>query len=302
MEALLGSKLKKNHLIMMIVFALVLTSSVVVSTPRVSHKDPMPGEECFSDDSDYQCVNPAVKTVRDSTLIFVTPWNKIGYELVQTYSHKVDMISPVWFYIEKNKNTGKFEFQGRQDIDKKLIEGIKQRNAKIKILPRMYVSASEDELKWFIQPENFNKVFAQLVSIAAEEGIDGYVFDFPLFNRLKYSGPVKKCLDTIEEKFSHLYKVITFSGYRISITKSIQEVEPYLRIFNKILVCTYDYPNKTFDKWLGPVGWVSDNIEFYLSVASKLNVAPNRFMLGVPFYGYMVDGNTYSSKQIQVAE
>ena len=54
----------------------------------------------------------AVKHIKQDTLVFVTPWNKPGYELVLNFHHKVTMVSPVWFYHEKNKQNGKFEFQG----------------------------------------------------------------------------------------------------------------------------------------------------------------------------------------------
>lgn len=286
--------------------SLYLMAIVLALAFLAVHSQMMPetedGKVCFSDDSEYRCEDPGHKNVLDSTLIFVTPWNKVGYDLVQTHSHKVDMVSPVWFYMEKNKTTGVFEFQGRQDIDKSLISGLRNKNKKIKILPRVYVSAMEEELRWFIQEENMRFVFDQLLSIAQEEGLDGYVFDFPLFNRLKYKGPVKRVLDTIKSDFSHLYKMITFAGHRISFTKNYDELKPYLDIFDKILVCTYDYPNKTFDRWLSPLHWFNENIQFYTKAAEDFKLPRNFFMVGLPFYGYMVDGVNYSSKQIQINE
>lgn len=260
------------------------------------------GKVCFSDDSEYLCVDPAARHVKEDSLMFVTPWNKVGYELVQTHSHKIGMVSPVWFYIEKNKVTGAFEFQGRQDINKSLIAGLRSKDSKIKILPRVYVSAMEEELRWFIKPENFRFVFNELLAIAKEVGLDGYVFDFPLFNRLKYKGPVKSVLDAIKDGFSHLYKVITFAGHRISFTKSYEELKPYIEVFDKILVCTYDYPSKTFDRWLSPLSWFNENVDYYAKAAVDFQVPSNKFMIGMPFYGYMVDGNAYSSRQIQIEE
>ena len=260
------------------------------------------GKACFQDDSEYLCVDPGQRHVKDDSLLFVTPWNKVGYELVQTHSHKVSMVSPVWFYIEKNKVTGVFEFQGRQDIDRDLISGLRNKNSKIKILPRVYVSAMEEELRWFIKPDNFRFVFNEILAIAKEEGLDGYVFDFPLFNRLKYRGPVKTVLDTIKSEFGDLYKVITFAGHRISFSKSYDELKPYIDTFDKILVCTYDYPSKTFDRWLSPIHWFNENVDYYAKAAADFNVPTKTFMIGMPFYGYMVDGNTYSSRQIQIEE
>lgn len=244
----------------------------------------------------------AVKHIKQDTLVFVTPWNKPGYELVLNFHHKVTMVSPVWFYHEKNKQNGKFEFQGRQDIDRDWLSKMRSRNAGIKILPRVYVSGNEDEFRWFIQESVYTSIFEQLVQIAKQEQLDGFVFDFPLLNRLKYSGPVKKMLDAIKSQFSDLYRVITFAGYRISLTKSTEQMQPFLDIFDKILVCTYDFPNKTFDRWLAPISWFEENAAFYAEVADKLKVSRNKFFLGLPFYGYLVDTNTYGARQIQIEE
>ncbi len=259
-------------------------------------------EECYSDDSDYFCVKSHARVIKQDSLVFVTPWNRIGYDLVATNSHKVTMVSPVWFYVEKNKKTGVFEFQGRQDINTSLIQNLRIRDSKIKIIPRFYVSGMEEEFRWFIKQENHMPIFKELAAIASETGIDGYVIDIPLLNRLKYTGATKKMLDSLHDELGHLYKVVTFAGYRLSITKSIDQIVPYLDIFDKILVCTYDYPNKSFDRWLAPLKWVSENVDFYKQVAAETHTTNDRFMIGLPFYGYMIDTSSYNSKQIQIDE
>ena len=283
----------------MFFLALLLSASAVA----VSVEGGMnPSEECYSDDSDYFCVKSNARVIKKDSLVFVTPWNRLGYELVVTNSHKVTMVSPVWFYVEKNKKTGVFEFQGRQDINTTLIRNLRTRDSRIKILPRFYVSGMEEEFRWFIKQENYLPILKDLAAIALETGIDGYVVDIPLLNRLKYTGATKKMLDTIREELGHLYNVVTFAGYRLSITKSIDQIAPYLDIFAKVLVCTYDYPNKSFDRWLAPLKWVSENIEFYKQVAAETGTTSDRFMVGLPFYGYMIDTSTYNSKQIQIEE
>ena len=93
-----------------------------------------------------------------------------------------------------------------------------------------------------------------------------------MFNRLKYSGSVKRVLDKIQENFSHLFKVTTFAGHRINFSRSIDEIRPYTSIFDLILVCTYDFPSKNFDKWLSPIHWLVENIEFYKKAADQLGV------------------------------
>lgn len=290
--------LKINLKVLLIAFS-ILSPRTLCSIENLGNPS---GEECYSDDSHYFCVESNEKNVNQETLVFVTPWNRIGYNLVVNNAHKTDMVSPVWFYLEKNKATGVYEFQGRQDINKTLIDNLRNRNSNIKILPRFYVSGMEDEFRWFIRPVFYGKIIEELVSIAKELGLDGYVIDIPLLNRIKYTGAVKKFLLAINTEMAHLFKVVTFAGYRISVTKNLDEIRPYLDIFERILVCTYDFPNKTFDRWLAPLNWVDENIQFYSHVADSLNVNSKRFMIGMPFYGYMIDTNTYNSKQIQIEE
>lgn len=282
---------------------LILLSKLPEVSPQLSSVNEK-GEDCFSDDSDYMCVNKFKKHSLEN-LVFLTPWNKVGYELALQNAFKLDIISPVWFYLEKSKETGKFTFQGRQDIDKELLKKLKGSNPNLKILPRFYVSGLEEEFKWFISPENMKAVLGELAQIKKEISIDGYVFDMPLLNRLKYKGPVKTLLDKIETdmgKEQGYYNAVTFAGYRISITQAKEEIAPYLRVFSRILVCTYDYPNKTFDRWLAPISWVSDNLSFYTEIANFHNKPLSTFIFGVPFYGYLVDSHNFTSRQLQISD
>ena len=46
----------------------------------------------------YHLYNPSLpKTFDGETLVYVTPWNKKGYDLTKAMLHKLSWIVPVWF-------------------------------------------------------------------------------------------------------------------------------------------------------------------------------------------------------------
>jgi len=281
---------------------LLLTSSSLaqsIKNSKIDYDYPEEDLECYSDDSGKFCIrNYAKRNTIAQSLFFVTPWNKVGYQLAQTHASKIDYLSPVWFYIEKNKKTGIFEFQGRQDIVPSLLRKVKEYNPTMKILPRFYVKADKEEVKWVMTPKITNRIFEELVSIANEFGLDGYVFDIPMLNYLKFKSGTKKFLTQLNYTFSHLTKFVTFAGTRIHISTKKEEIEPYASIFDKILICTYDYPRG----WLSPMEWYRKNGEFYSKMASELDLKPDYFMLGIQFYGYIEGIKAMTRRQFQVEE
>lgn len=255
-------------------------------------------DQCYEDSSDSFCLPQPEKIVKKESLFFVTPWNKIGYEHVMNHASKIDYVSPTWFYIEKNKTTNVYEFQGRQDIKPNFIKKIKEFNPFLKILPRFYISADRDEFKWALKKKNREFLFNELKRIAEEYSFDGFVFDIPLLNYVKYRTAVKEFLEILEFEFEKFTRFITFSGTRIQITKDLEEIRPYTKIFHKIIVCTYNYPRG----WLSPLPWVQENINYYQGVAKELDLEENFFMLGIQFYGYIEDLKVMSRRELKVDE
>ena len=84
------------------------------------------------------------KSFSSSTLIYLTPWNSIGFTHAETYSCKFDYISPVWFQIKILK-TGekkmKVEVQGKHDVKSDWIERVRE-NSKSKVLQLQSSSSS----------------------------------------------------------------------------------------------------------------------------------------------------------------
>lgn len=272
----------------------ILALSLMFITPNKSEEE----RECYEDNSDSFCLPLAPKNVEKESLFFITPWNKIGYEHVTTHGAKIDFVSPTWFYLEKNKTTSKFEFQGRQDILPDFLLQVRKANPTVKILPRFYISGDREEFKWALRRNVTSMLFNELKSIAEEYGLDGFVFDIPILNYVKYKKSVKIFLDSIKSEFENQLKFVTFFGTRIQVTKKVDEIKPYADIFDKIIVCTYNYPRG----WLNPISWYRENADFYKKAAEELKLKDNFFMLGIQFYGYIEDLKSMSRRELIVDE
>ena len=49
---------------------------------------------------------PNTKNYPLKTLAYITPWNKEGYNYVEKYSNKFDIISPTWFELKPDEIDG----------------------------------------------------------------------------------------------------------------------------------------------------------------------------------------------------
>jgi len=253
-------------------------------------------EECYQDDSGKVCEGVGR---REGNLFFVTPWNSIGYQNTVDFAQKMDFVAPVWFYIEMNKETMLYEFQGRQDIRTDYIDKIRNKNPNTKIVPRFYIPGDKNANKWALDPSNSKMILSELLQIAKLYNLDGYVFDIPLLNYVKYKGVVKSFLDSIQTLFKDYVKICTFQGNRFQHTKKISEAEPYLRVFDKILVCTYNFPTG----YLAPKQWFIQNIQFYYQIAEKSGYSfGEKFMFGIQFYGYIEDLKLRTRREFKVDE
>ena len=92
--------------------SLILTLSISLSYCNILDDAP-DLNDCYHDDSDDFCVQGIKKQIPQENLVFITPWNKYGYQNTLHFADKLDYISPVWFYLEKNKETSNYELSGK---------------------------------------------------------------------------------------------------------------------------------------------------------------------------------------------
>ena len=62
---------------------------------------------------------PNIKNYPLKTLAYITPWNKEGYDYVEKYSNKFDIISPTWFELKPDEIDGELNIilDGSNNID-----------------------------------------------------------------------------------------------------------------------------------------------------------------------------------------
>lgn len=81
-----------------------------------------------------------IKNYPLKTLAYITPWNKEGYDYVEKYSNKFDIISPVWFELKPDEIDGELQIilDGSNNIDSSYMKRLRNKNSNILILPRLH--------------------------------------------------------------------------------------------------------------------------------------------------------------------
>jgi chitinase domain-containing protein 1 len=209
------------------------------------------------------------------TLVYITPWNNHGYDLVKIFTKKFDYISPVWLNI-KRKGNEQYVIGGTHDIDKKWIEVLKEKNPKIKIVPRIiFEEWSVDDIHALFQSENEKQQLAITLKNFLNEYnqyFDGYVLEL----LVQFRGASKPTLN-------HIISDIAEYIHQIEGKEIILAVPPYDEIFSKndfeilyehldgFSVMTYDFPNREPGP-VAPLGKYLKNIDllnFFLKNGCK---------------------------------
>ena len=88
---------------------------------------------------------PNVKNYPLKTLAYITPWNKEGYDYVEKYSNKFDIISPTWFELKPDEIDGELNIilDGSNNIDSAYMKKLRNKNNKILILPRLHTGFND---------------------------------------------------------------------------------------------------------------------------------------------------------------
>ena len=236
------------------------------------------------------------------TLGYITPWNKEGYDYVEKYSNKFDIISPTWFELKPEDIDGDFQIilDGSNNIDSSFMKKLRNKNNKILILPRLHVSFNDKNIfnTWFTKgADQFVKVLERRIKY---NKFDGYVFDCMsiwynenlLNNFMNYLLPkIHETMKKLDKKF-----IITLipkyeKQYNPVVNKSIfKKMAKYVDYFN---IMTYDYDTYAInvDKYYcSPISWIKNTIDFYVDKNDKdKNELLKKILFGLPFHGYVYD-------------
>ena len=236
------------------------------------------------------------------TLGYITPWNKEGYEYVEKYSNKFDIISPTWFELKPEEIDGEFQMilDGSNNIDSSFMKRIKNKKKDILILPRLHVSFNDQNIFniWFTkEADQFIKVLERRIKY---NKFDGYTFDcmYIWYNKDLLNKFIDNLLPKIYDLMKKLNKkfIITIiPKYRknvdIIITKNIfRKIAKYVDYFN---IMTYDYDSYGNNKnifYSSPLSWIKETINAYVDKDDKdKNILLKKILFGLPFHGYFYD-------------
>lgn len=161
----------------------------------------------------------STRQFQNPTLIFITPWNNRGYDLIKIFTKKFDYVVPVWFTV---KRTGfeKYIVEGLHDIDVKWIETLRENHPEIRILPRVVFE------KWpianvhalFQSEDEKQQLAATLVQLLIDHAhlFDGLVLDLLI-----------QFHDAAKTEVHHILRDITERVHQIQ-TNSTQKKEIFL--------------------------------------------------------------------------
>lgn len=225
----------------------------------------------------YQSYCSSCADVREfpyPTLIYITPWNNHGYDIVKLFPQKFDYIAPVWFSL-KRIGLEKYHIEGAHDIDSKWIETLKEKRSDIRIVPRVVIEKwSSDDIHALFQSEDEKQKLSLTLKeflIEYDHLFDGYVLELLAQFHGSSKTTIYHILSDIAEQIHGIDSNITKKKEIILAVPPLDEyfnkndfeiLSKYLDGFN---IMTYDFPAKE----PAPVAPLGNH--FYFLIKIKIN-------------------------------
>lgn len=111
-------------------------------------------------------------------LAYVTPWNRQGFVVAETYAHKLTYLAPVWYQLRKQHQQQEqqqhqrqqLELTGKHEFNGTWLDNVRHKSGRVRIVPRVIW-----EVPAFVNPEQVAEVVGLLVDEAKERNYDGCV-------------------------------------------------------------------------------------------------------------------------------
>jgi chitinase domain-containing protein 1 len=220
-----------------------------------------------------------IRQFTNPTIIYITPWNNRGYDLVKIFPQKFDYICPVWFSL-KRIDLEKYHIEGTHDIDSKWIETLKEKRSDIRIIPRVIIEKwSTNDIHALFQSENEKQQLSLTLKnflIEYNHLFDGYVLEI----LAQFQGSSKEIIHHILIDIAEqIHEIETNTTRKKEIFLAVPPVEDVFNqedfeILSKHLdgfnIMTYDFPTKPPGP-VSPIGnyafiyFFSDKIKFCFS-------------------------------------
>ncbi|KAJ3108633.1 Chitinase domain-containing protein 1 [Phlyctochytrium planicorne] len=236
-----------------------------------------------------------IKESKESTLVYVTPWNNKGYDIVKTFRGKFTYVSPVWYTVKPGaKEDDPYILEGGHDVDKGWMDDVRKPvgEFRARVVPRFQL-ANMDKEKVKQMATGEQGVTARIIDAVIKEcivqGFDGFVFEFHLV------AFVPIFVETLAKRARNanlvLFLVIpphrdTENGPQVLFDRS--HFERYKDIVTGFSLMTYDYSNPRNPGPNAPLEWVESNV---LALCPEYEDR-NKIFVGLNFYGadYRIKG------------
>ncbi|KAK4469505.1 hypothetical protein MN116_007050 [Schistosoma mekongi] len=242
--------------------------------------------------SSYNKYTTTHKNLNTTVLAYVTPWNKLGYEVAKIFGAKFDLISPVWFEVQGEKKA--YTVTGVHEIDTEWISEIRTMNADIKIVPRFSFNPWEtkDYAVTLKDVSKSNKCIQNVVNILKKHNFDGAVVEI----WAQFSGVELEVItdftirlaDNLHSNGKLLVFVIPPSVYYDGIEgrfkrENFEQLVDYVDYFS---LMTYDYSSPHRPGPNSPLSWVEECIDRLVPENSMNQVKLRKqILVGLNFYG-----------------
>ncbi|KAI9912655.1 hypothetical protein PsorP6_004843 [Peronosclerospora sorghi] len=215
------------------------------------------------------------KNFRGETLVYVTPWNKRGYELAKQFRTKFTYISPVWLQVREDSEKVPI-ITGTHEIDRQWVHDIRNGDEEIEekqevpaIVPRVVYERNR------LSSEDVPLIIDNMLELMNKHTFDGMVFEVPVI------GGTVDMLQQMARAFQEVNKLLILVLSRsskdgeMSVTHEIfAELAPLVHRFS---MNAYDFatpgPN-------APYWWLEKTLRKMSPMERQ------RILMGVPFYGY----------------
>jgi len=258
-------------------------------------------------------------------LVYFTPWNNQGEEMIVKYAKKLDIFSPVWFdlkpeLLDKKYNTN---IDGSNYINKDLIKKIKDNNSEAQIIPRFNCQGfNQETLSMMVSEQHSDKLIKNIIKRVKFSKFNGVNLDCTQFWFFEDIYPLYVVFQT--KLFNELKKlkmklIITMFPYSESLNSvvSVAKFEYLSRYCDYIVLMTYDYihyfnrevePSAAIKN--SPETWISKSIEHFTnqgkatgsSYSLKESEIQSKILVGTPFHGFIIDRNEVKQLKGNVLE
>ncbi|KAM3576200.1 hypothetical protein VYU27_001908 [Nannochloropsis oceanica] len=259
-------------------------------------------------------------------LAYVTPWNRQGFVVAETYAHKLTYLAPVWYQLRKQHQQQEqqqhqrqqLELTGKHEFNGTWLDNVRHKSGRVRIVPRVIW-----EVPAFVNPEQVAEVVGLLVDEAKERNYDGYTLEFPIDARGVFAhltSSLKASLSQAIPPSLPPILIVAIPAFQMPTrpaTPREMHVTPSMLLslsphVDRFSLMTYDYGRDPSGAPNSPLGWMEETIESFVQGRKEggadkgADLVKIKMLLGLPWYGYVggqaIVGHEFERKVLERPE